>query len=372
MATHPGTINTRQQLRYLDRNELDPVQQVQRNYYRELIHSYGVDAIYFRHDVDAFNDALALSAKNFDFIYGEQTATSYWLSAPIVIYMVSQGDTLLMNKFGQETDGDMDSYVLIDDFTEGFRDLVGLSANNTFSDTVSSSVTSGSASFLYDIINSDLSGYTSASNIFASSGVVSAEFTTTYIRYPKLYSDYMYHSEAYTDRVVLGSIYTFLSGTLDNQLNGTINGSISGDLDYYTEQSRDGGGPNWKISPKVGDFFRLDFHDENHEEYEITSLVDRNLQTEGINPLLDKYIWHMTCNRRDPSHEDVIGSPESTLPDLTGVDGILDEIFTADKFYSNEKIEETSNDEIFDYSEDAIDEYDPAGSDKIYGFYDIS
>ena len=100
MAIHPGTINTRNDLRYLKRNELQPVQQLQKNYYRELIHSYGVDAVYFRHNIDAFDDDIELSAKNYDAIYGEQSNMSYWLSAPIVVFMASMGDTLLMNKLG--------------------------------------------------------------------------------------------------------------------------------------------------------------------------------------------------------------------------------------------------------------------------------
>lgn len=367
MAVHPGTINTRADLRYLQRNELTPVHQLQNNYFRELINSYGVDAIYFRHNVDAFDDDLPLSGKNFDFIWGEQSSMSFWLSAPVVVYMASQGDTILLSKLGQETDGDMDAYILIDDFTENFRDLVGKREVYAKYDTISATVTSGLLTFSEDIISTDLSGYTSGSTTFTTSGSVSAEFTTSFIRYPKLYSDYMYKCEAYTEQTVLGDILTTLSGTIDENLNGTLVGSVSGYLGHYLEESRDGGGPFWKIAPKVGDFFRLDFHDNNHEEYEINRVIDRNLQSEGLNPLLEKYVWHMTTIRRDPSYE-YMGDI-----DLDGnVTHTPEEEFTDDKFEnSNDKIEQVSNDELFDYSESIIDEYDGLNSDSIYGEYNI-
>lgn len=372
MAVHPGTINSRAELRYLQRNELTPVHQLQNNYYRELIHSYGVDAIYFRHNADAFNEDIPLSGKNFDFIWGEQATISYWLSAPIVVYMSSLGDTILLSKLGQETDGDMNAYVLIDDFTENFRDLVGKQTVYSMNNSISATVTSGVLIFNEDIIDTDLSGYTSGTTTFITSGLVSAEFTTSFIRYPKKFSDYMYKCEAYTEQTVLGSILTTLSGTIDQNLNGTLVGTISADLGHYIEESRDGGGPFWKIAPKVGDFFRLDFHDGNHEEYEISKVIDRNLQSEGLNPLLSKYVWHMTCGRRDPSYEDVIGSPDSLLPEFQGVDGQSEEEFTDDKFTnSNEIIERVSNDQLFDYSESIIDRYDGLNSDNIYGEYDI-
>jgi hypothetical protein len=372
MAVHAGTINTRAELRYLQRNELTPVHQLQNNYYRELIHSYGVDAVYFRHNADAFNEDIPLSGKNFDFIWGEQATIQYWLSADIVVYMASQGDTILLSKFGQETDGDMDAYVLIDDFTENFRDLVGKRDVYSKNDTISATVSSGVVTFVEDVVSTDLSGYTSGTTTFSTSGAVSADFTTSFIRYPKRFSDYMYKCESYTDQVVLGDIYTTLSGTLDENLNGTLVGNVSADLGHYLEESRDGGGTFWKIAPKVGDFFRLDFHDGNHEEYEITRVIDRNLQSEGLNPLLEKYVWHMSCVRRDPSYEDVLGAPDSLLEEYQGTDGSLDEEFTDDKYEnSNEKIESISNDELFDYSESIIDKYDGLNSDDIYGEYDI-
>lgn len=385
MAVHPGTINN---IRYLKRNRIVSEQQLQRSWYRELIHSYGVDASYFRHDFDAFT---TLSAKNYDAIYGEQSALSYWLSAGVIVYMEAQGDQALLNKLGIETNGDFDAYILVDDFSEQFRDLVGTATTDDLTSLISGSFTNNYGLMRGDVSNADLngltsgwvnldvttSGYLSGAISGDISGIVSGIYDYEYTRYPRLYSDHIYRSGAYTDRVVLGSLSGTLSGNFVNDTGYAI-GSVSGTLGYYVDDpSRDGGGNNWFIAPKVGDFFRLDFYSEeggsirdNREEYEITQVVDRNLQVDGLNPLLSKYVWQMACVRRDPSYEDVIGAPDNVNPELDGTDGQKEEEFTTSKSFHNDWIEDASND-IFDYSEDIVDENDGLNSDDVYGGYDL-
>jgi len=387
MAIHPGTIND---IRYLKRNRIVAEQQLQSSWYRELIHSYGIDASYFRQDFDAFTSTTPTSAKNYDPIYGEQTSLSYWLSAEIVVYMEALGDQALLNKLGIETNGDFDAYILIDDFSEQFRDLVGVSATDEFITSLSGDINFGVGLLSGEVSNDDLNGYTSAYVNFdlvtsgylsggisgEISGVVSGIYNADYTRHPRLYSDYIYKSGSYSDRAVLGSVSGILSGNINTNWNGTAIGAASGILGYYVDDSKDGGGNNWCISPKVGDFFRLDFYSEeggsvrdNHEEYEITQVVDRNLQVDGLNPLLSKYVWQMACVRRDPSYEDVIGASDNLNPNLDGTNGQKEEEFTTDKEFHNDRIEDASN-EIFDYSEDIIDEWHGLNSDAIYGGYD--
>jgi hypothetical protein len=234
---------------------------------------------------------------------------------------------------------------------------------------LSGNVSSGSGIIRGDVINSDLSGYTSAEVSFGSSGDVSGIFTGTYTRYPKPHVDYFYKTEAYSERVVNGTLSGTYVGSLDGNLSGTLSGFAAGDLSYFVDTStNDYEGPNWKIAPKVGDFFRLDFHDDNHEEYEITELIDRNLQIDGINPLLQKYVWRMACVRRDPSYEDVIGTDGNLNPDIPGGGGEKEEEFTRNKFESNEWIEDASND-ILDYSSTYID--GELNCDDIYGSYNL-
>jgi len=364
MAKHPGTITS---LRYANRRILEPEQQLQRNYFRELIHSYGVDASYFRHNVDAYQ----LSGTDFDYIYGEQPAKSFWLSAHVVIYMESKGDIELLNKFGFETDGDMEAFILIDDFTEQFRDLVGTTTSANFVTSLIGAMTSGTGYVSGSVSNSILDGWVIDTISGNTSGYLSGTFDQPFVRNPRLYNDYVYKTESYDDRNTYGTLSGSWSTTLDNTLNGEVSGSAEGILGYHIETSTvDGGGPNWNIAPKAGDFFRLDFHDENHEEYEITKVIDRNLQIDGLNPLLSKYVWQMTCVRRDPSYEDVIGASNNIDSSLDGTDGRKEEEFTNEKYENNEWIEDSSND-IFDYSEDAIDDYDGINSDDVYGGYDI-
>jgi len=365
MAEHPGTIKN---LRYANRKLLDPEQQLQRNYFRELIHSYGVDTSYFRHNVDAYE----VSGVNFDYIYGEQPATSFWLSAHVVVYMESKGDIELLNKFGFETDGDMESFILIDDFTEQFRDLVGTTTSAIFSVPLYGNVTAGDGYISGTVENTILDGWVIDDNITEySSGFVSGTFSEGFTRDPRLYNEYVYKSDSYDDRVVYGTLDGSWSGTLTSGLIGEISGTATGLLGYHIETSTvDGGGPNWMIAPKAGDFFRLDFVDENNEEYEITKVIDRNLQIDGLNPLLSKYIWQMTCVRRDASYEDVLGAQDNMDPSLDGLHGQKEEQYTTDKLENNEWIEEESN-ALFDYSEEIVDDYDGLNSDDVYGGYDL-
>ena len=53
-----------------------------------------------------------------------------------------------------------------------------------------------------------------------------------------------------------------------------------------------------KIHPEAGDLIVIDFPDEaNAERYQITDCFDKSLQTDGISPLLHKYIWKCKARR---------------------------------------------------------------------------
>jgi hypothetical protein len=343
-------------------------QQLQRNYFRELIHSYGVDTMYFRNNIDAYKE---LSGNNdFDFIYGEQSTMGYWLSSHLIVYMSSMGDTTLLNNIGFQTDGDMDAYVLIDDFTENFRDYVGMQVSSAFEVPVYGSVLSGDCYIVSgNVKNSILDGITSSSFTFSTSGLVSDDFVSGFKRNPRKYIDLVYRSKAYTTRDVIGDLEGTVSGILDATYSGTVSGIVRGNLKYHIEDTNGENGPYWNISPKAGDFFRLDFHEDNYEEYEITKIIDRNLQSDGINPLLSKYVWHMTCVRRDPSHEDIIKAVSNFDPNIESGTGKRQEAQTADLTAENDWIERVSND-IFDYSAGPVDSIDGVNSDSVYGEFD--
>lgn len=357
---HPGTISD---LRYLNRSRLNSEHQLQKSYYREAIRHHGVDAIYFRHDATPYEE---VSAVNYDYTYGEKSTTSYWLSAPVVIYMENTGDTIILNKFGIESDTDMEAYILVDDFTENFRDKFGTTERQRFSNVaLTGIITAGSGIISGEIINSDISGYTSSLVTGLTSGSVSGVYSETFIRYPKKYHSLIYKSEAYTTRRVDGTLSGLWLGTLDVSGNGTVSGYMTGTLMFTTDDPGKNNGPNFYISPQVGDFFRLDFNDDNHEEYEITRVIDRNLKSDGISPLLLNYVWQMSCVRRDPSHESIVG--DSLNINATA----LEEIFTGKKIESNFRVETESN-AVFDYTTTIVDSFNPnLSSDNTYGTYGI-
>jgi hypothetical protein len=58
------------------------------------------------------------------------------------------------------------------------------------------------------------------------------------------------------------------------------------------------------IHPDVGDVIAIDFPDEkSREEYEITECYDKQLTTDGISPLLHKYVWKCKARRRVDSYD---------------------------------------------------------------------
>jgi hypothetical protein len=354
-------------LRYLKRQRLESEQQLQRGWFRELIHSYGADTTYYRHDATPYEEP---SAFNYDYAYGEKANTSFWLSAPIVVFMESMGDAAILNKFGIETDGDMDAFILIDDFTEQFRDTIGTAQGEMFTNvTLTGCLSAGEGIITASFSDGDFKAFTSAyvsgytaATISGTSGVVSALWDEPIYRTPKLFHDQIYKSESYDTRRIDGSLSGSWGGTLDVSGTGNVSGVISGSLVYINEDPGKNGGPHWNIAPQVGDFFRLDFHDDNHEEYEITRLIDRNLQSDnGMTHLLDKYVWHMNCVRRDASYENVIGDQ---------LEGIAEEEHTRSKIESNFRLEDESN-EVFNYELSAIDEWDGPDAEDVYGAYGI-
>lgn len=364
--TYPGTISS---VRYGNKPRNKNTQKLYEGWFREQIYHYGVDVVYFRHNVAAFNTTSGNA--NFDYIFGEEPSKTYVLSANMVLFMESQGDSLLLNKFGIDIDGDMHAFILKEDFTEQFRDLVGKKLNMTDTKQLTGTIVSGIGNISADIIDEEngLDGTIIQNAEFFTSGIISGNFDGEFVRTPKAYNKQFYKSEYYTEQDVTANITGHWEGELDSELNGEVTGFIDFNLDYFSNNitsDADGGGPNWAISPKVGDFFRLDFNDDNHEEYEITSVKDRDLQADGINPLLQKYIWKMACVRRAPSHEEVIGVPGILNTDLTETGGSDREEFA--KLYDDHKIEEISN-EIFDYDIEPVDDIDSINSDDVYGGY---
>ena len=359
MAARPTTVD---RIRYLDRSQLVPEQEVFGNYYREIISQFGIDTEYYRHDDRAF---APVSSDVYDYTYGDDTTRSYFFTAPLVIYMEANSDSVNLNRFGIETDGDMVCYIVRDDFTECFRDKLGAPRFDTISAFVSGNIVKHVGPVSGEVSNSEISGYTSIdvsfTNFPCSGGLVSTTVSGDWTRFPVKFNRFVAESEAYTERTVNGTLTGSVNGFLNGLGNGLVSGVVSGDLQYFVEPEQRYG-ENWGIAPQVGDFFRIDFDELNHEEYEITRVHDKNLESDGLNPLLSRYIWRMDCVRRDPSYEDVVGDE---------IGNPTEEEFTNDRQFLNDAATIVS-DEIFDYDNEIVDEAgadDSTSLDDIYGGY---
>ena len=61
-----------------------------------------------------------------------------------------------------------------------------------------------------------------------------------------------------------------------------------------------------KIHPDIGDVITIDFPDsKSRQQYEITDCYDKRLTTDGINPLLHKYVWKCKAKRRIDAGENI-------------------------------------------------------------------
>lgn len=348
-------------IRYLKEENLKASRKIQNGYYRELIHSYGIDCIYFRKDVNFFNDGFTPSV---NYTYGEETTAPFFISADVILYMSMDNDTNILNKFGIETDGDAQAFILIDDFSEQFRDLIGTERNATFNIPVTGMVSGGNISISADVISSYISGYVNYSDITTlSADVISGNINVPFVRYPNLYNEYIRSSEAYMDQVVSGALSGTYSGVVDLSGFGAVSGAISGTLGYHSAPAAKAG-PNWQIAPQVGDFFKIQFKNGNREEYEVTNVTDRNLNSDGLNPLLSKYIWKMNLTRRDPSHEIYVESGNESTS------GTVLEEFTVNKMNMANFVEAEA-DTTFDYKNTIIDKIDGTSSDNVYGSYGL-
>lgn len=348
-----SNIQTIDKIRYLKRSNLESEQRIVKEWYRDLISSYGIDTTYFRKELDFYKTPSGLMA---NYTYGESPTSTYYLSGSMVVYMEMMGDAFLLNKFGIETDGDAAVYFTIEDFTEQYRDQIGTITSANISTTITSTVSAYSG-LISGLIDTDaLTGVTSANITFSTSGDVSGSFDNSInvalnpvnddIKLPNYY--------AYGERATTGTLNGTYSGTLDASGNGDVSGNVSGWI-YYFIPPAELAGPDFEIAPQVGDFFRIDFEPGNNEEYIITRIHDRNLQTDGLNPLIGKYIWRCDAVRRDPSYETVIGDDQEE-PD------------TRDDSFQNNLHETVSND-IFNYETEDVDDVDGTDSDAVYGNY---
>lgn len=353
--------STVDKLRFIKVDNNQNTQKVYKEYYRDIIQNYGSDLIYFRKD-SRYYEASSLA----NVTYGEDTTATHWSSAPMIGLMTVNNDAYTLNKFGIEASTNGEVYIGIEEFEENFVDTVGTST--------SASITMPYSKRIYGGIINEVNSY--ASNIVCFSYPVNVEIPTGITSYTgsistsavtgnsKTINDLLAFQHVYPyTRNVSGNITGNLNCVVDEYGDGICSGTLTANVFYNDYIDKNGCSQNsWKIAPMPGDFFRMgefqlyeDDKPSNYEEYEVTTVYDRNITSAGLNPLLGTYVWKIGIVRRDASNE-VVASP------------ITEESQTADK--STQNIwHENMSDTIFEYEKEEVDEIDKHQADSVYGLY---
>jgi len=338
-------------LRYLSKESVSASQNIFEEYYRDLISSYGIRVKYCRQDATFPND---LRDAYSDLIYGENIPT-YNTSAELPLYVESLADAFILGKYGITPDSSYRMFCTIKDFEFAF---CGLAQQQVVSTTIpfniSVSAYSGVVSALYNSPDTFLSGVISGTIIPSASGVVSGMALSQYHNYS---DDILVNPDIALPNAwdYVKTTFSSFHGPYAGFLNASGTGSVSGTLSGIVVYKRLGAFETNKyqtIAPLPDDFFEIPFSDDNKEQYTITNVIDRDLMPNGINPLLQKYIFACEIVRRTYSQEAGLLSGE-TKNNLDLVD-------------IEKQTEEYLSDKLFNYNLQAAG-VDAAKSSRIYG-----
>jgi len=362
MAVNQNDLN---ELRYIRRENLKQESKIVGNWYRDLLRSYGVDCNYyklklpypevFKTVVDQNNIVRAA--------YGEDPDPNYKVSAEMITYMEVENDIFQLNKFGAFPSTNVNFYFDSKDFATSLAYKLGQykeypideqqieiefeadEADKFENLTVpfACAILSGECVIPFgDDFEFDLNKKASIPVDVVSTSEPKLDFPV---------NEYIYKSFNYTlsasiaDEIVLRFDF-IVKETKPGlyKLTGTLKGVVLfRDLSLVSKYSEE-------IHPEVGDVITIDFPDaKSREQYKITEAVDINLASDGINPLLHRYIWKCKAIRYVPNASNEI--PEKNLAN----ERVLEKM-DADNFAS----------EIIAKK---ISEY-PNNEDDIYGGYE--
>lgn len=169
-------------------------------YYSEMIMSYGIPVTYFRYNLDYYpNDGTSGTIANYT--YGESPVSTYPVSADMVLYMDVASEDFLAVKLGMQTNIQSSVYFPIEYFYETWRDIIGTPTTGILTSHIAGTITNFSGNLRGDVINSDISGYTSA-NTVTPSGTISGSYGFNFIRYPHPINELLADPSYYTDMVL--------------------------------------------------------------------------------------------------------------------------------------------------------------------------
>lgn len=339
-------------LRYLQTNTLKEEQAILANYCQEIIRAYGIDVKYIRR-----SESYATSGCVSDLVYGHQETASYNLSSSMITYMSVENSVLALNNMGITPVDEVDFYFSLGDFAARFSNDLGAYAEYPITPTsgfVRPSSGKITGNFASEIANGTyelpISG-DSAWDIVIPEDLIELTSEPVYNKAVNPYTAKTFFNTVSGGYIHIQPIISYEKNPLRG---GLYEYHLSGSVLYS------GLIPNSKyetfIKPNVGDLIELDYAFTEQETtqrdiFEITEVVSRKpTDSEGINPLMGKYMWKCKALRTTPSHE-------------TGINNVETSVFINDDILTKEQKDSADmfNAEIFDF--------DSSNLDNVYGGY---
>lgn len=344
-----------QELRFLKREQLKQESTVVRNYFHDIIRSYGIDCEYCSlktpypevFDMTVNQNNLLLHA------YGFDHDPKYPFHASLIGYMQVENDIFQLSKYGIIPNTDVTFYFEEGDFATALATQLGRLHEysvNPFEYSLSG-LTENDLDSLHIVLpftSPVMSGEVEVAGLGDLSvdiGVpTEVEAVPIVLSKPRLdfpVNEYIYKSFNYTlsgdeadaakfrfHFVIYPSGVRTGTSEATYDLSGVLDGSILFRDLNLAGKYRD------KIRPKVGDVIAIDFpgnvEDGQGTRYEITEVADKALDSSGLNPLLNVYIWRCKARRyvEETGDEVPIGDEHAEkMNELFDFNNTMDSIF---------------------------------------------
>ncbi len=343
---------TQKELRYLKRKNLEQEAKIIGNYYNDIIRSYGVDCIYYKLDTSKLDDLKRVIDQNtiLRHAYGYDMQPDYSVSAEMITYMEVEQDIFQLNKYGLNPNMDVNFYFdrltfacdlaaklgQYKEYKLEEREIVcevpactneiTTYVDPTTGETTESAYLSASVfpynlglgyaeDFKCELLSGKLSVSIPSYEVGVEQTILCDPYIHTDFKIDLPTNEYICRSfkrqiknddylqilpflKFKVERVV----YDIDPKTGEELFKYILHGKVFGAVLFY-DINRVGKYIEL-IHPDVGDVIAIDFPDEkSREEYEITECYDKQLTTDGISPLLHKYVWKCKARRRVDSYD---------------------------------------------------------------------
>lgn len=393
------------EIRYLKRKNLRQESNIVGNYYRDIIRSYGTDVIYQKLDTSVFENYKNNIDQNIllQHAYGYNLTPNYDCSAHMICYVEVSQDIFQLNKYGLNPNTDVDFYFDSVDFACSLATKLGQFEEHKIDEVEFDCEVPACTNEIFYHENPathiiETSSYVSADVFPYMLGLGRAEYFTCEALRGKLSAaipGYELDKE-YTVECFPAAPYDKMEFYVEKDANPDLYRSLkhyySNDEDYLetaiflkykVSKIAVGfdftGKPLYKyilhgkitgsvlffnifkigkylemIHPEVGDLLTIDFPDDRHQErYEITDCYDKSLQTDGISPLLHKYVWKCKGRRYIPNDDFETNEDDSRMLEKKQFEQIVDE-----KIVSKISIYENGEDAAYGGYEGTLKKYD--------------